>query len=96
MSKVNHEILWWGSQPVNWVIARSLFCLYYFHIVIASFSLVFITQLHFGTKKLTEVLESLANCMASSLFMVDRPPLEDVHALAKSLMHIGLVVITIF
>ena len=33
--------------------------------------------------------------MASSLFIVDRPPFEDFHSLAKSVMYIGLVVVTI-
>ena len=44
--------------------------------------------MNFGTKKLTEVLESLANCMANSLFMVDRPPLEGFHSLANNVMHV--------
>ena len=41
---------------------------------------------HFGTKKLTDTLGYLANCMVNSLFAVDRPPLEDFHSLAKCVM----------
>ena len=41
------------------------------------------SSVHFGTKKVTDTLGCLANCIANSRFMVDRPPLEDFHSSAR-------------
>lgn len=66
-----------GSKPGSF--SASLMRTLLFQAVLLSSS----EQLNFGTRKVTSISLRLASSMASCRLMVDKPPIDDPHSLAK-------------